>query len=349
VPFEIGPNSAMLAFTNITTMTTAVAIKAASAATLSAGYPPNSIESIEHSLKILRIFLVIFTWMVGIGLVLEYKTQLFFICRGLLKVVGLKSNSFDRCQLKKLVWHSLGALLVTVGVLGEFWIEFKQYGAESNFSRASAAARDELNARTAEAEKIAKGFDAKISESDAKAKSAEATAKNFEAQIADANARTAQAELELARIKTPRSLKHIPEVVAALKPFKGTEYTFSSVCQEQECLVFLKQLDSVLQEAKWKRGKGLGGFPAIKVFGSNVDFAVPLSLTDGIAVRAESRESLASLQALPLDKLPLYIGAAITLNLALFPNLDPPQGGDHKVDVEPGDSTVVQIAIGKKP
>jgi hypothetical protein len=41
-------------------------------------------------------------------------------------------------------------MLVTVGVLGEFWVEFKQYGAESEFSRASASARDVLNAKAAE-------------------------------------------------------------------------------------------------------------------------------------------------------------------------------------------------------
>jgi hypothetical protein len=142
----------MAALMNIAIMTAKVAIKAASAAKLSGGYsPPVSIESAENSLKTLRIFLVAFTWMVGVGLVLEYKTQLLFICRGLLKVVSLKSNSFDRCQLRRLVWHSLGALLVTVGVLGEFWIEFRQYGAENNLSRASASARDTLNAQTAEA------------------------------------------------------------------------------------------------------------------------------------------------------------------------------------------------------
>jgi hypothetical protein len=137
----------MVALINVAKTIAAVAMNAASAAELSAGYSPSALESAEDSLRTLRIFLVAFTWMVGVGLVLEYKTQLLFICRNLLKFVSLKSNSFDRCQLRKLVWHSLGALLVTVGVLGEFWVEFKQYGAESNFSRASAASRDELNAK----------------------------------------------------------------------------------------------------------------------------------------------------------------------------------------------------------
>jgi hypothetical protein len=145
----------MAALINIATVVTIVAIKAASAAKLSVGYSPGSIESIEESLKTLRIFLVLFTWMVGVGLVLEYKTQLLFICRGLLTLVSLKSNSFDRCLLRKVVWHSLGALLVTVGVLGEFWVEFKQYGAESDLSRASASARDELNVQTSENNKLA--------------------------------------------------------------------------------------------------------------------------------------------------------------------------------------------------
>jgi hypothetical protein len=211
-------------------------------------------------------------------------------------------------------------------------------------------------ARAAETEKQAAQENSRAAEALESAEIARKNAEGFSLQIAQANeraanaeARAAEAELELARIKTPRSLKHIPELVATLKPFKGTEYTFLSVCQEEECLAFLKQLDNVLQQSEWKRGKGVAGFPAINVFGREVDFSVPVSLTNGIMVRVESPEPLASLQSLPIDKLPQHIKGAIALNLSLFPNLAPPEDGDHKVDVEKGLSTTVQIAIGKKP
>jgi hypothetical protein len=110
-----------------------------------------SIESSEQTLGTLRIFLVIFTSLVAIGLVLEYKTPLYLIARGLLKFVSFKSNSFDRCALRRMCWHFLGALLVTIGVAGEFVVEYEQTGAESDLSRASAEARENLNAEAARA------------------------------------------------------------------------------------------------------------------------------------------------------------------------------------------------------
>jgi hypothetical protein len=225
---------------------------------------PNSIGTIEHSLKVLRIFLVIFTWVVAVGLVVEYKTELLFICKGLLKVVRLKSNSFDRCQLRKLIWHSLGALLVTVGVLGEFWIEFKQYGVESEFSRASAAERDGLNARTAEAEKIAKGYDVKISESDAKAKSAEATAKGFEAQIADAQKAAAQSKAEaeserLARVELQKQLEPRrltgaqKEKLRSLLSADPQGITFGWCANgSDDCPDFVNDIGDAFNKAGWK-------------------------------------------------------------------------------------------------
>src|ERR1700692_4824837 len=111
-----------------------------------AGQLSMSIESSEHILAILRILLVGFTSLVAIGLVLEYKTPLYLIAKGFLRLISFKSNSFDRCALKKMCWNFLGALLVTVDVAGEFVIEYKQNGAESDFSRASASVRDHLNA-----------------------------------------------------------------------------------------------------------------------------------------------------------------------------------------------------------
>lgn len=263
----------------------------------------------------------------------------------------------------------IGWLLIVGGVAGE-------YVADSFLSRAdgfvqkfdeillneatrqssSANAKSAMAyARAAETEKQAAQENSRAAEALKSAEIARKSAEGFQLQIAQANeraanaeARAAEATLELARIKTPRSLTHIPELVATLKPFKGTEYTFLSVCQEEECLVFLKQLDSVLQQSEWKRGKALGGFPAIKVFGRDVDFSVPVSLSNGIMIRVESPEPLASLQSLPDDKWPQHIRAAVALNLSLFPNLGPPQDGDHKVDVEKGISTAVQIGVGKK-
>jgi hypothetical protein len=261
---ETGPNSLMAADIKIATTSIAVAMKAASAAQLAVGYSPNSLESIESSLNTLRVVLVIFTWMVGFGLILEYKTPLHLICKGLLRIARGKSNSFDRCALRKMCWHFLGALLVTVGVLGEFWVEFKQYGAEKEFSRVSESERDSLKARTAQAEATAKGFDLKISESDAKAKSAEATAKGFEAQIANAqrdaaaSKREAESErlarVELQRELAPRRLTGVQkEKLTALLSADPQQIMFGwCMTGADDCKDFVNDIGDAFNRAGWK-------------------------------------------------------------------------------------------------
>ncbi len=253
----------MLALANIPTMTAAVAIMAASAAKHSAGYLHNSIESMENSLKTLRIFLVAFTWMVGVGLVLEYKTQLLFICRGLLKVVRLKSNSFDRCQLRKLVWHSLGALLVTFGVLGEFWIEFKQYGEEGEFSRASASARADLNAKAAEADATAKGFQSQIAA----------------AQLAAAESKKEAESEHLARVKLQKELQ--PRRLTSAQKEKLT-----SLLRNKPKNIFILTMGDDTETADLANDIG----DALNKAGWKTFFSVRFSFEHGIEV-GTSRES----------------------------------------------------------
>lgn len=170
-----------------------------------------------------------------------------------------------------------------------------------------------------------------------------------EIQITDATKRAAEATLELEKMRSPRMLLHIPELEATLKQFRDTEYTFSSVGQDEESINFLKEIDSLLQRAGWKRVKPSGGPPAINVFGKDVDFSVTVALKSGIAISVDSSQPVATLQALPVEKLPPSVKAAIALNLTLFPDFSPPQEGDHQVDVQSGNSGVVRISVGKKP
>jgi hypothetical protein len=261
---EIGPNSLMAAAIKIATTSIAVAMKAASAAQLAVGYSPNALKSIESSLNTLRIVLVIFTWMVGFGLILEYKTPLYVICKGLLKIARGKSNSFDRCALRKMCWHFLGALLVTVGVLGEFWIEFKQYRAEKEFSRASASERDDLKVRTTQAEAVAKGFESQISESNARAKFAEATAKQFEAQIVGAQRDAAESKQEaeserLARVKLQKELEPRrltgaqKEKLRSLLSADPQQIMFGwCMTGSDDCQDFVNDIGDAFNKAGWK-------------------------------------------------------------------------------------------------
>jgi hypothetical protein len=68
----------------------------------------------------------------------------------------------------------------------------------------------------------------------------------------------------------------------------------------------------------------------------------------GVQISVDSNEQLTSLQTLPLEKMPLPVGAAIVLNLAISSNVFPAQP-DTKVNVQPGTFKAVQIVVGKKP
>jgi len=181
--------------------------------------------------------------------------------------------------------------------------------------------------------------------------SAKKQAAEAESHLAEALRSAAEARAELNRLKSPRSLSHVSELVAGLAAFKDTEYTFSSVFADDESIQLLKQVDSVLQRAGWKRTKPGGGYPAINVFGKEVDFAVPAALTSGIQISVDSSESVTALQSLPLEKMPELVRAAIALNLTISSNLFPAEehAAAKTVDVQPGASVAIRIAIGKKP
>ncbi len=209
---------------------------------------------------------------------------------------------------------------------------------------------DRANADASSALHLAQGARKEADSFEKDISSAKKQATEAEAHLAEALHGTAEAMAALNRLKSARSISNASTLVSNLEAFKDTEYTFSSVFADQESIELLKELDSVLQRAGWKRTKPPGGYPAINVYGKDVDLAVPSSLTTGVNVSVDSLEALAVLQSRPPDKLPQLIRAAIALNLGLYSSLAPTQDTLNKpVDVEPGSSTVIRIAVGKKP
>jgi len=181
--------------------------------------------------------------------------------------------------------------------------------------------------------------------------SAKNQASSAESHLAEALQRAAEATAALDRLKSPRSLTNTPGLISALAAFKDTEYTFSSVSADEESIRLLKSVNDVLQQAGWKRTKPPGGFPAINIFGTDDPFAVPAALTNGIRISVDWPEGLSALQALPLDKLPMLVKAAVSLNVALSSGLSPQEDTEHPhpVDIVKGESKTVRISIGKKP
>jgi hypothetical protein len=217
---------------------------------------------------------------------------------------------------------------------------------------ASQRALDESGNATASASKasvLAEGARREADSFEKDIASAKTQATDAESHLGEALRRAADATAELNRLKTPRSLTNIPELVSTLEAFKDTEYTFSAVFQDEESINLLRVIDKALQDAGWKRAKQSGGFPAINVFGRDVDFSVSVSLSTGLKISVDAPESLTTLQALPRNELPSPLKAAVALNQILFANLSPPQYGIHQIDVQSGTSGVIRIAVGKKP
>jgi hypothetical protein len=187
---------------------------------------------------------------------------------------------------------SVGWLLIVIGVVGEFVADsfvskadgivttfnealladaqrktgLANERAASAFERAAQTEREasQENERAAMAEQQAQEENERAAKALGAAETARKEAEGFQLQIAQANERASsaeqranEAELELARIKTPRSLIHVPELISALEPFRGTEYVFVSVFQDEESIYFLRAIDDVLQKAGWERGKSV--------------------------------------------------------------------------------------------
>jgi hypothetical protein len=149
------------------------------------------------------------------------------------------------------------------------------------FDASERAGRAEQGAGEANAK--AEGFRLDI------AKSNEAAAQ-AQAQVAGAVAEAAKANLELARIKTPRSLINAVGLSDSLKMFKGTEYIVVGCFQDQESMDFVVQLDAALTKAGWVRAK-LPQQDMQVTLNIAPGFAVPLTTRSGVDVGAQSLEA----------------------------------------------------------
>jgi hypothetical protein len=179
------------------------------------------------------------------------------------------------------------------------------------------------------------------------------TADKAESHLAEALKQAADATAELNRLKTPRSLTNASLFTEKLKQFKGTEYTFAEVFADEESVELLKQIDSALQLAEWKRVKPSSRSPggiALNVYGDKQDFGVPPGVSTSVLVSVDSTESVDSLKSRSPEQWPAIVRAAVALKGALAICISPEQGNKGKdVVVESGTSMIVRITVGKKP
>jgi len=80
-----------------------------------------------NSLTALQAAAVISTLVLMIGAGVEYWYKLKFLAFLLLKWILRKSTPFDRCALRRLLLHSVGPILVVLGIAGEFIFEGRTF------------------------------------------------------------------------------------------------------------------------------------------------------------------------------------------------------------------------------
>jgi hypothetical protein len=174
------------------------------------------------------------------------------------------------------------------------------------------------------------------------------TADKAESHLADAIKRANALTAQLDRLTTPRSLPHSSQITGSLKPFKDTEYMFIEVCADTECVNLLRDIDSVLVLAGWKRVKSPHRFPGLVLWGDpKGDDGAGIDVEPGIKVSIES--TIPDLDKNSLENLPEHIRAAMVLNLTLASNVSPPEKTGRLVGMDKGASTVVRISVGRKP
>lgn len=80
-----------------------------------------------NSLTILQIAAVVSAFILTIGAVIEYWYKLKMLAFLTIKFLSGRSRSFERCTLRKLAIHSLGPILVVLGIAGEVVFEGRAF------------------------------------------------------------------------------------------------------------------------------------------------------------------------------------------------------------------------------
>ena len=336
-------------------------------------------KALEKSLDFWGLMLLLATALVVIGLVVEYwhDVQEFWMR------LSWPMAAFPWDKFTALA----GGILVTIGVAGELLVTYKASRVETQLrenshkiealltqeagdaATSAKTAHDEADAvkgiadeaRADAKDALAKAQAAQSELAHAEADAAKAqtaaskalsTADKAEAHLTEAVKRADELTEQLNRLTTPRSLTSVPQVVASLKPYNGTQYLWAGVCSDVECTDLLKSVDAALQEAGWKRLPSVGKYPALLVLGKDDPGGVTVTLEVGIGVSVEAPNHSELIAKQDLPHAPRHVQAAAILHLDLAANVYPPERRDKTpaklVNVDEGTSTAVRISIGRK-
>lgn len=249
-----------------------------------------------------------------------------------------KADSWDSWNLRLLALAGLIAVALAVTAVGVS----RSNGKLSDL-------RDELDRAKDRALQVdSKEKDEKIASLNSEAASARLEIAQANERASNADKAAAEAKLNLETLKTPRTLNHVSEMVEALKPYKGMEYGFVGLGDDEESSNLLRRIDGLLQQAEWKRIEMPQAGPSIRLSGSP-SISVTAALASGVRISVQSTEPEGSFTNMPISQLPPYVQAAIALNLNLASNVFPSPEDKSPIAVKTGSLKTVLISVGRKP
>jgi hypothetical protein len=186
-----------------------------------------------------------------IGAVIEEWQKLIILARLTLRMILLRSNSFERCTLKKLAIHSIGPILVIAGIVGELAFETRAFmvGDEQT-------TKDELQIVQLQNDNLQLKPKADKAEKDLKAQE-KLTA---EAQTQASEAKTEAEDEKIQRLKleeriSPRALYQEDRIAIAkdlekfASDFAGRPIKLESLVGDPEGELFVDAIGNILDRA----------------------------------------------------------------------------------------------------
>jgi hypothetical protein len=271
------------------------------------------------SLSALQWAAVISALVLTVGAVLEYWVKLKLLTLLIGKWAFGKSSAFDRCALRKLLIHSLGPILVVLGIAGDFVFEGRAFILED---RQEEEARKTIGSLAEQAKQADREAQTAISDSStalgqakdalAKAGAAEASLSKAEAEAKDAQTASSSAltmakdahkeadafeeeiksakkqAADIAKQLTPRSLSHddtkaIGDKMKRFSPrFIGRKIQITSYTQDLEGIVFSVEVFHIFDDTGIEIDPVIGRLEPIGLVETGVRIVGPIRDQDVI-------------------------------------------------------------------
>lgn len=235
-----------------------------------------SLSDIWNNARLLEIASALSTLILIFGAVLEDWPKLKQIALLIAKMILFRSTAFERCVLKKLIIHSVGAIMVVVGIAGELVFETRTFIVEDRETANLAETAGDAKQSALDAAAAAGNAVQSLVIVGAAAGELDKRLSTSSQKIAALEDTVAKAELEVEQLKgqlADRTLsdKQVEAIAGKLAKYAGQEYNVTAYWDSPESVGIANRVHLALQKAHWKflpmtAWRGLmGGLVGIKI------------------------------------------------------------------------------------